>query len=211
MRGATAELQDVSCLESSLRQKGLQWIAGVDEVGRGPLAGPVVAAACLVPPSVQLEGIKDSKALSALKREKLFWDIIIKSHIGLGVVYEKEIDRINILNASLLAMREAVLQLPRTPDIVLVDGHLKIKLPIEQIPVIGGDAKLVSIGAASIVAKVTRDAIMTKLHQLYPGYGFDQHKGYPTPAHLAALSAIGPSPVHRFSFKPVSDVVRSHI
>ncbi len=199
--------EDFSHFESDLRQEGLRWIAGVDEVGRGPLAGPVVAAACLIPPSVELEGIRDSKALSPKARHRLYWQIIRESLIGIVVVSERDIDRLNIHRASLLAMRQAVLQLPVTPDIALIDGPFKIDLPIDQIPVVQGDQKLISIGAASIVAKVTRDAMMDELDRIYPEYGFQRHKGYPTSEHLAALEQSGPSPIHRKSFRPVANVV----
>jgi len=193
-------------VESILRQEGFRLLAGVDEVGRGPLAGPVVAAACIIPSNVRLEGIRDSKALTPRARRRLFWKIISSSLLGIGVVSEQEIDRINILNASLLAMREAVLALSVTPDLLLIDGHLKIDLPIHQIPIIQGDAKIVSIGAASIVAKVTRDEMMEAYDLQYPRYGFKHHKGYPTPAHFAALEECGPSPIHRLSFRPVAYV-----
>ncbi len=191
-------------VESVLHHEGFRLLAGVDEVGRGPLAGPVVAAACIIPAAVHLEGIRDSKALSPAARRKLFWKIISHTIVGIGVVSEQEIDRINILQASLLAMREAVLALSVTPDLLLIDGHLKIDLPMHQIPIIRGDAKVVSIGAASIVAKVTRDEMMTLYDIQYPHYGFRFHKGYPTAAHIAALEERGPSPIHRMSFGPVA-------
>ena len=191
-------------LESALRQEGFYLPAGVDEVGRGPLAGPVVAAACILPNNVPIKGIRDSKALTPQSRRRLFWKIIAHSRVGIGIVSEQEIDRINILQASLIAMREAVLALSVTPDLLLVDGHLKIDLPIPQMPVIGGDAKIVSIGAASIVAKVTRDEMMVDYDLKYPHYGFKFHKGYPTDAHMTALEEFGPSPIHRLSFRPVA-------
>ncbi|MBI3999318.1 MAG: ribonuclease HII [Candidatus Omnitrophica bacterium] len=190
--------------ESVLHQQGFRLVAGVDEVGRGPLAGPVVAAACLIPRNVHLKGIRDSKALSAQTRRKLFWKIITRTVVGIGIVSEQEIDRMNILNASLLAMRKAVLALTVTPDLLLIDGHLKINLPIHQLAIIKGDAKLISIGAASIVAKVTRDEMMSSYDLQYPLYGFRNHKGYPTRAHIAALEEHGPSPIHRMSFQPVA-------
>lgn len=195
-------------LESVLREGGFRLLAGVDEVGRGPLAGPVVAAACLVPASVRLEGVRDSKALSARSRRKLFWKIITRTLVGIGVVSEQEIDRINILRASLVAMREAVLALSVTPDFLLIDGRFAIDLPLPQLAVVRGDEKLVSIGAASIVAKVTRDEMMTAYDLQYPHYGFRYHKGYPTRAHMAALATCGPSPIHRVSFHPVARLIR---
>ena len=179
-------------------------LAGVDEAGRGPLAGPVVAAACLIPETIHLEGIRDSKALSARVRRKLYRGIIAHTLVGIGVVSEQEIDRINIFNASLLAMKEAVLALSVTPDLLLVDGPFALHLPIHQIPVVRGDQKLISIGAASIVAKVTRDEMMNLYDLQYPHYGFRLHKGYPTHRHLSALEEHGPSRIHRMSFRPVA-------
>jgi len=196
-------LKGHSPLESTLRKQGFRFLAGVDEVGRGPLAGPVVAAACLIPAGVQLHGVQDSKKLTPEQRKKLFWHIISNTLTGVGVVHEQEIDRINILQASLLAMRLAVLALSTTPDVLLIDGPFKINLPLEQLPVIGGDAKLVSVGAASIVAKVTRDEMMDVYDLEYPHYGFRFHKGYPTEAHFAALDQHGPCPIHRMTFGPL--------
>jgi ribonuclease HII len=150
-----------------------------------------------------LEGVRDSKELPASERKRLFWHIIRSALVGVGIVSEKVIDRINILNASLLAMREAVLALSITPELLLIDGLHQIDLPVRQIAVVRGDARFVSVGAASIVAKVTRDELMTEYDEQYPEYGFRNHKGYPTPDHLALLSRIGPSPIHRMSFGPV--------
>ena len=198
-------------LETVLREEGFHLLAGVDEAGRGPLAGPVVAAACIIPNTVVLEGIRDSKQLSPALRKKLFWNIIARAIVGVGVVGEQEIDRINILNASLLAMQRAVLALSVTPDFLLIDGQFPIHLPIHQMPVIRGDEKLVSIGAASIVAKVTRDEMMCVLDLKYPHYGFRDHKGYPTRAHIAALETHGPSPIHRLSFRPVAQVASERL
>ena len=192
-----------SPLESNLRKQGLRFIAGVDEAGRGPLAGPVVAGACLIPEGVKLHGIQDSKKLSPESRKELFWQIICHTLVGVGVVNEQEIDRINILQASLLAMRLAVLALSITPDLLLIDGPFKINLPLEQLPVIGGDEKLISVGAASIVAKVTRDEMMDEYDLTFPHYGFRFHKGYPTEAHFAALDQYGPCPIHRMTFGPL--------
>ena len=192
-----------SPLESDLRRHGFHSLAGVDEAGRGPLAGPVVAAACLIPEGVYLRGIQDSKKLTPDQRKELFWQIISKTLVGIGIVDQREIDRINILQASLLAMRLAVLALSATPDVLLIDGPFKINLPLEQLPVIGGDDKLISIGAASIVAKVTRDQIMDDYDLEYPHYGFHSHKGYPTEAHFSALDQYGPCPIHRMTFSPL--------
>lgn len=196
-------MADSTELESDFRKQGFRLLAGVDEAGRGPLAGPVVAAACLIPDSVRLEGIRDSKELSERERKRLFWQIIRKTLVGVGIVSEKVIDQINILNASLLAMREAVLALSVTPELLLIDGLHPVDLPICQLSLVRGDARFVSIGAASIVAKVTRDELMFEYDERYPEYGFRIHKGYPTPAHLISLERVGPSPIHRMSFGPV--------
>ena len=193
--------------ETVLHREGFRLVAGVDEVGRGPLAGPVVACACLIPEPIQLDGIRDSKSVTPQARQRLCREIASRTLIGIGVVDVPEIDRLNILNASLLAMRKAVLALPVTPDFILVDGIFKIDLPIFQMPVIRGDAQLVSVGAASIVAKVTRDGMMVLYDEEYPAYGFRRHKGYPTEVHIAALEEYGPSPIHRMSFRPVSRLV----
>ncbi|HLD56081.1 MAG TPA: ribonuclease HII [Candidatus Omnitrophota bacterium] len=190
--------------EAVLHREGFRLVAGVDEVGRGPLAGPVVACACLIPQFVRLQGIRDSKLIAPRIRRKLCREITCRALIGIGVVDVPEIDRLNILRASLLAMRKAVLALPVTPDFILIDGLFKIDLPIAQMPVVRGDEQLVSVGAASIVAKVTRDEMMAVYDQEYPAYGFARHKGYPTEAHLAALEEYGPSSIHRISFRPVS-------
>lgn len=199
----------LSRFERDLYRDGYRLIAGVDEAGRGPLAGPVVAAACLILQNVQLDGIKDSKALSPRARKKLFWKIVGETMVGVGVASEREIEQLNILNASLLAMRRAVLALSVTPDLVLVDGNRALDLPLPQIAVVRGDAKLISVGAASIVAKVTRDEMMEVYDSEYPDYGFKQHKGYPTPAHIAILEERGPSPIHRRTFRPVARFVSS--
>lgn len=181
-------------------------LAGVDEVGRGPLAGPVVAAAVIMTGRGKLEGLNDSKKVSPPQRKILFWEIIRSSRIGIGAADEGEIDRINILQASRLAMKRAVLALNQTPDSLLIDGTFPLELPLPQKTVIGGDAKSACIAAASIVAKVFRDSWMQHLDGIYPAYGFADHKGYPTPFHLEALERLGPTPVHRRSFSPVSEV-----
>ena len=196
--------------ETVLHQEGFRLVAGGDEAGRGPLAGPVVACACLIPPFVRLQGIRDSKLIAPRIRRELCREITCRALIGIGVVDVSEIDRLNILRASLLAMRKAVLALPVTPDFILIDGLFKIDLPIAQMPVVRGDEQLVSVGAASIVAKVTRDEMMAVYDQKYPAYGFARHKGYPTEAHLAALEEHGPSSIHRMSFRPVSRLRSEH-
>ncbi len=178
-------------------------VAGVDEVGRGPLAGDVVAAAVILaePPPA---GVTDSKMLNSERREALaerIRDEAVSWALGRGTV--AEIEELNILQASLLAMRRAVEALSIKPTLVLVDGNRLPKWPYEARAIVKGDLTEPSIGAASILAKVQRDAEMLALHELYPAYGFDQHKGYPTKAHLAALESIGVSPIHRRSFGPV--------
>lgn len=187
------------------------WIAGVDEAGRGPLAGPVVAAAVVIEQPENLAGINDSKKLSSRQREELFLKIIHSALVGIGVVDEKTIDELNIYEATRLAMKKAVMALSHTPAFLLIDGPIKLDLPIKQKGIIGGDGKSASIAAASIVAKVFRDRWMHQLHELYPGYSFNNHKGYGTAEHMEALRTIGPSPVHRRSFAPVRDLERETI
>jgi len=179
-------------------------IAGVDEVGRGPLAGPVVAAAVILDETRPIEGLADSKTLSAYRREEL--SVLIRERAlcwALGRAEVEEIDRLNILQASLLAMQRAVMALTLQPQLVLVDGNQAPSLAYPVTTVIRGDATVPSISAASILAKVARDAEMCDLDRRYPGYGFSVHKGYPTRAHLDALRKQGASPIHRRSFGPV--------
>jgi ribonuclease HII len=179
-------------------------ICGVDEAGRGPLAGPVIAAAVVIAPDRPIEGLRDSKQLSAAQRERLA-DAIRSRALDwtLGRADVAEIDRLNILQATLLAMRRAVEALRTPPQRVLVDGNRCPRLTVACEAVVRGDSTVPAISAASILAKVARDAEMQRLHAVYPGYGFDGHKGYPTPAHLAALRRLGPCPEHRRSFGPV--------
>lgn len=180
-----------------------RFCAGVDEVGRGPLAGPVVAAAVLFFRKFKLPGLNDSKLVAPALREKLFREIPKYGLIGIGVVSEAEIDEINIYQASRLAMKRAVLALTRTPDLLMIDGNTRLDLPLPQKTIVQGDRKSACIAAASIIAKVYRDAWMHYLDQLYPAYAFKDHKGYATPEHLEKLRGAGPSPVHRKSFLPV--------
>lgn len=191
--------------EREIRQKGFQRVAGVDEAGRGPMAGPVVAAACHIPEGILFKGVNDSKQISADLRAELYEQITTHSDVSFGVsiVGPEIIDEINILQASIRAMIQAVDQMPHPPDFLLVDG-LKLPHPIHPcLKLVKGDALSYSIAAASIIAKVTRDRLMLELHQLYPQYGFDQHKGYGTAHHREMYKKHGPSPVHRktFSFK----------
>ncbi|MFA7255489.1 MAG: ribonuclease HII [Candidatus Omnitrophota bacterium] len=185
------------------------WLAGVDEAGRGPLAGPVVAAAVILVRPETLAGINDSKKISASLREELYVRIARSSIVGIGFADEKQIDELNIYEATRLAMKKAILNLPHTPSRLLIDGPMRLDLELEQKGVIHGDGKSASIAAASIVAKVFRDHWMRKLHDLYPAYGFHNHKGYGTAEHMQALKKKGPSPIHRHSFAPVREAALS--
>lgn len=183
-------------------------IVGIDEAGRGPLAGPVSAAAVILNEKTPIAGLMDSKKLSAKKRDTLYNDIIGNAYAyGIGLASADEIDQINILQASLLAMQRAVANLPCTPVQALVDGIHGPKLHCPVKCIINGDQLEPAISAASILAKVTRDRIMVEYDQQYPGYGLAQHKGYPTKAHCQALSDLGVTPIHRKCFKPVREVL----
>ncbi|WP_457552413.1 ribonuclease HII [Desulfobacula sp.] len=193
--------------EHNAKNQGYKTIAGVDEAGRGPLAGPVVSAAVILPHDFVCIGINDSKKLSEKKRDAFF--PIIKEQaiaVSTGIASHNEIDQINILQASLLSMKRAVENLSIMPDFILIDGKFNIDMDIDQAPLIKGDAKSISIAAASIIAKVTRDTMMKELHKTYPWYNFIQHKGYPTKAHKEAILKHGPCPVHRLTFKGVKEV-----
>jgi len=190
--------------ERALMAQGIWPVAGCDEVGRGPLAGPVVAAAVILDPDRIPKGINDSKRLTMEAREALFEEICATALVSVAAAPPWRIDRDNILRASLWALARAVQGLPQAPKHVFVDGRDKIDVPCDCEPVIGGDGLLLSIGAASIVAKVTRDRLMCRLAQLHPEYGFDSHMGYAVPRHLAALERHGPTPHHRRHFAPVA-------
>jgi ribonuclease HII len=177
-------------------------VCGVDEAGRGPLAGPVVAAAVILDPDRTPPGINDSKQLTAEQREELFEALQQVAVIGIGEASVEEIDRINILQATFLAMRRAVAALGQAPRHALVDGNQQPKLGCRTTLLVGGDGLSLSIAAASIIAKVTRDRLMAALDARHPGYGFARHKGYATEAHLAAIAEFGPCPAHRLSFSP---------
>jgi ribonuclease HII len=183
-------------------------VAGVDEVGRGPLAGDVVAAAVILDPSRPIANLRDSKQLSPARRDALH-ELILDCALawGVGRASPAEIDDMNILQASLLAMQRAVLALPRRPDFVYVDGNRLPRWDFRARAVIKGDGRIAAVAAASILAKVTRDREFDQLDALYPGYGFARHKGYPTPEHLQALRELGASPIHRCSFAPVREVL----
>lgn len=196
--------------QTRARLQGFSRIAGVDEAGRGPLAGPVVAAACILPEDFDLPGIDDSKRLSAKERDALYEKIQQDPSIlsGIGIVEAIMIDQVNILQATFLAMSAAVAKLKETPDYVLVDGNQLPPLPMPCEGIVQGDTLFPSIMAASILAKVTRDRIMFNLHEKWPQYNFAVHKGYPTPDHLSRLQEFGPCPEHRQSYKPVQMRIR---
>jgi ribonuclease HII len=191
--------------ERKLRAEGFSLIAGIDEAGRGPLAGPVVAAAVILPERFRHRVLNDSKQLTALQRERIYAELTAHTEVrwACAVVEVEEIDRINILRASHEAMRRAVAALATVPDHALIDGLPVRPFPIPQTALVDGDARSFSIAAASVIAKVTRDRIMVELDRCHPAYGFAQHKGYGTGLHLAKLREHGPSPIHRRSFVPV--------
>ena len=178
-------------------------IAGVDEAGRGPTAGPVIAAAVILDPAHAPEGLNDSKALSPAARERLYAELLDVAQIGVGAAEPEEIDRANILEATMRAMTRAVAALPCAPDVALIDGDRAPRLTCRARTVVKGDTLSLSIAAASIIAKVARDRLMAEAHERWPVYGFAAHAGYPTAAHREALLAHGPCPIHRRSFAPV--------
>ena len=189
--------------ELRLKARGLWPVAGVDEVGRGPLAGPVVVAAVILDPDRIPEGLADSKVLDAAERERLHDIIVTTSHVGIASVSARGIDAMNIRQATLSAMTRALAALPVAPMVALVDGIDRPPAPCEVEAVVKGDANVVSIAAAAIVAKVTRDRMMKRLCGRYPAYGFSRHKGYGTAEHRAAIAVHGPCPFHRMSFAPL--------
>ena len=194
--------------ENAAQQEGFHFIAGIDEAGRGPLAGPVVSAAVILPVSFGLDGVDDSKRLTPKKREALFGEIYGQAvSVGVGVVGPHRIDEINILQASLKSMAMAVACLSPRPDCLLIDGIFKIDADLPQTAIPKGDSRSVSIAAASIIAKVTRDNMMAQYHKRYPQYGFAKHKGYPTKAHKTAIREYGCTPIHRRTFKGVKEHV----
>jgi ribonuclease HII len=197
-------------IEAQASRLGYLRVAGVDEAGRGPLAGPVVAAAVILPDGLILPGVDDSKKLSASVREELF-GVITREALGVGVGFgdSQLIDRINILQATLSAMRDAVLCLDPLPDFLLIDGISRIQMNLPMRTIRKGDSLSLSIAAASIIAKVTRDRIMMEYDAIYPGYGFASHKGYGAASHLAAIALLGPSPIHRQSFRGVKEHLQS--
>ena len=194
-------MMELWAVETEYFDKGFHTICGVDEAGRGPLAGPVIAAAVILPREIVLDGVDDSKKLSAKQREALFMQICKEAvSYGIGFADEAEIDTHNILNATYIAMNRAIEHLQMAPDMCLIDGNRATGIMYPNTTIVGGDGKSISIAAASILAKVYRDRFMEKLDAEYPQYGFAKHKGYPTKAHYAALNAHGISAVHRKSF-----------
>jgi len=194
--------------EIEARSQGFTQIAGVDEAGRGPLAGPVVSAAVILPDGFHAPGINDSKKLTPRKRDKLYDQIRAGSiAVGVGIVDNFQIDEINILQAALLSMAQAAGELNPAPDFLLIDGTFTTPAKIKQKAIPKGDALSISIAAASIIAKVTRDRIMAGYHDHFPEYGFNRHKGYPTRAHKEAIARHGVSPIHRLTFKGVKEYV----
>jgi ribonuclease HII len=200
---------DSFSFDKNFYDKGLNLVSGIDEAGRGPLAGPVVAAAVILPQNVVIQGLNDSKQLSEKKREKLF-EIIREKALtyAVEIVDNKTIDKINILQSTFLAMHNAVSNLKIKPELCLVDGNHKVpKLSINQEAIISGDAKSACIAAASILAKVTRDRMMVEYAKQYPVYEFERHKGYGTKKHIEVLNKYGPCPIHRLTFAPINDIV----
>lgn len=199
-------LEKMLAYEKELYTQGIHLIAGVDEVGRGPLAGPVVAAAVILPKACKIPGLNDSKKIPKSKHKEIYEDVLQNAiAIGIGVKDNQVIDQVNIYEATKLAMMEAIGQLEPQPQHLLIDA-MKLDLPIPQTSIIKGDANSLSIAAASIVAKVTRDQMMEDLAQLYPGYDFAQNAGYGTAKHLAGLHKLGVTPIHRCSFEPVKSM-----
>ncbi len=208
-RSATGAILSATQIALQFDVRGL--IAGVDEAGRGPLAGPVVAAAVILNDLAPIKGVGDSKTITALRRDKLFDEIMAKALcVGVGVASIDEIDRLNILQATLLAMQRAVLGLRLKPTLVLVDGNRLPVLSVRAEAIVKGDARVKAIGAASIIAKVTRDRLAREADMAYPQYGFATHKGYGTAAHMAALREHGPCEWHRSSFAPVAQARELH-
>lgn len=192
---------DLWQIEREYYERGYKLLAGVDEAGRGPLAGPVCAAAVILPVGLEIPGLDDSKKLSEKKREALF-DIIKEKALHWSVAFagHEEIDRLNILNATYLAMNRAIEGLGAEPELTIIDGNRNRGIDHPSVTVVGGDGKCADVAAASILAKVTRDRYMLEMARLYPGYGFEKHKGYGTREHYAALKALGPCEIHRRTF-----------
>ncbi len=202
-------MADMLEYEKILWDAGYEFVAGVDEAGRGPLAGPVYAAAVIFPKGLVIDGVNDSKKLTEKKREQLY-DVIKENALAYSIVSvdEKEIDKINILNAAMKAFKMALDSLSQKADFALLDGNRAPQMDIPYEAVVKGDAKVQAIAAASILAKVERDRYITEMDKIYPQYGFAKHKGYPTKDHKEAVAKYGPSPIHRLTFKGVSEYVK---
>jgi ribonuclease HII len=195
---------DIYRHDESFRKKGFRVIAGIDEAGRGPIAGPVVAAAVVLPENLRIEGVRDSKKVPEKERGSLFWDILtLSTDIGVGIVDHEEIDRTDILRCTKIAMKIALDDLNSPPDMIIIDAVVLPSVPIKQISPIKAESKSASVAAASIVAKYIRDVIMIRYHELYPEYNFKKHKGYCTEEHLSMIRLHGPCAIHRKSFKKV--------
>ncbi len=192
---------DLWTYERRLFEKGYSVVAGVDEAGRGPLAGPVCAAAVILPPELMIDGLNDSKKLSEKKREELY-GVITQKALDWSVAFasHEEVDAVNILNATYLAMNRAIEGLKTAPEIAIIDGNRSAGIKYPNMTLVGGDGKSASVAAASILAKVSRDRLMLELAEKYPGYGFERHKGYGTKAHYEALARLGPCEIHRLTF-----------
>jgi ribonuclease HII len=197
-------MDDLYQYDESLRKKGYSRIAGIDEAGRGPLAGPVVAAAVVFSKTIKIEGLRDSKKVPEKEREILYSEVLrFSEDVGVGIVGHEEIDRLNILRATRLAMQYAVQDLSKPPDILVIDALSLPSIPIRQLSIIKGESISASVAAASIVAKFVRDKIMMEYHRQYPQYNFEKHKGYSTREHLDMIKIYGPCPIHRKSFHRV--------
>jgi ribonuclease HII len=206
MREGNTAFPDPVPLEEQISLEGYRWMAGVDEAGRGPLAGPVVAAAVIIRPGDKIPGVRDSKLLTPQARERLYHTIVAQAlSWGVGIMGPREIEQHNILQATIKAMKEAVLRLDLSPDFLLIDGINPLPLIIPQRTIKKGDTLYPSIAAASIVAKVTRDRLMLEYHRLYPSYNFASHKGYPTREHREAIRRHGCCEIHRRTFKGVKE------
>ena len=202
-----ARLEKMLCYEKDFYAQGIEWIAGIDEVGRGPLAGPVVAAAVILPKNSKIKGLNDSKKIPKKKHLEIFQAVQDQAlAIGVGIMDNQIIDQVNIYEATKLAMKEAISQLSPQPEHLLIDA-MQLDLPISQTAIIKGDANSLSIAAASIVAKVTRDELMKEFDQQYPGYDFTANAGYGTAKHLEGLEKLGVTQIHRISFEPVKTLV----
>lgn len=203
-------LRKMMLYENEAQKQGFQFIAGIDEVGRGPLAGPVVAAAVILPNDAFLPGINDSKKLTAKRREELYKEIIEKAiAVGIGLISAEEIDKLNIYQATKKAMLAAIQQLNFLPDFLLIDA-MKLDVPVSQQSLIKGDSSSISIASASIVAKVYRDRLMVEYSKKYPQYQFERNMGYGTRGHLQAIRTYGPTPIHRKSFSPIKEMINNN-